>query len=174
MFERFIALILCLLIGPILMMGMLLILMVDQQSPLFFQERIGKNKMVFVIYKFRTMKNGQITRLGRLLRGTGMDEFLQFINVVKGEMSFIGPRPLTQQDIDRLGWNSNFYTIRWSVLPGITGMAQLLSPICHKKMTWLFDKHYVLQKTLALDIKLIFISLFIVVLGKKRTKKIFL
>lgn len=174
MLKRFIALIIVLLICPLFMIGMLLIIIIDRQYPLFFQNRVGKNKIQFVIYKFRTMKNGEITRLGRLLRVTGMDELLQFINVIKGEMNFIGPRPLTENDIDRLEWNTDFHNIRWSILPGITGMSQLLSPICHKKMTWFFDKYYISNKTIRLDLKLLFISLFILVLGKKRTKNIFL
>ncbi len=174
MLKRIIAFILLLLITPILGIGMILIIVIDQQSPLFLQERVGKNRSTFIIYKFRTMKDNKITFLGKVLRATGLDELLQFINVVKGDMNFIGPRPLTQADINRLEWNRSFYDTRWQVLPGITGMSQLLSPICHKHMTWFFDKYYVLNKTTLLDFKLLFISIFILFLGKNRTKKMFL
>ena len=59
------------------------------------QERIGKKKKIFKIYKFRTMDNNKITALGRFLRKTGIDEIPQLINIFLGDMNFIGPRPLT-------------------------------------------------------------------------------
>ena len=80
------------------------------------------------------MRNGKITKFGRILRATGLDELPQIYNILKGDMSLIGPRPLTKFDIDRLGWQRSEFDDRWSVRPGIVGLAQL-SYSCHSKLT---------------------------------------
>ncbi|MEI8672053.1 sugar transferase [Vibrio sp. SA48] len=107
----------------------------DTGSPIFVQERVGKNKRPFKLIKFRTMSvetksvashlanNASITKLGAFLRKTKIDELPQLINVVKGEMSLVGPRPnlFNQEELikerDALGV--------YDVLPGITGLAQV-------------------------------------------------
>ena len=107
----------------------------DTGSPIFIQERVGKNKKPFKLIKFRTMSrntssvashlasNASITKLGSFLRKTKLDELPQLINVLKGEMSFVGPRPnlFNQEELiferDKLGV--------YDVLPGITGLAQI-------------------------------------------------
>ncbi|MDE1210747.1 sugar transferase [Vibrio aestuarianus] len=107
----------------------------DTGSPIFVQERVGKNKRPFKLIKFRTMSvetksvashlanNASITKLGAFLRKTKLDELPQLINVVKGEMSLVGPRPnlFNQEELikerDALGV--------YDVLPGITGLAQV-------------------------------------------------
>ena len=116
-----------------------IIIKLESKGPVFFkQERIGKNKIKFHIYKFRTMKQDTpkdvpthlfnnselyITKFGKLLRKSSIDELPQLINVLKGEMSLIGPRPAlwNQDDLisEREKHNIN------SVLPGITGLAQV-------------------------------------------------
>ncbi len=115
------------------------------------------------------MKNGEITFLGRVLRRTGIDEIPQFINVLKGDMSIVGPRPLTKSDIIRLGWDSDYHMQRWNLKPGIVGLAQL-SPVCHKKMSWFYDKTYILKHNFILDLKIIFSCLAIPFVGKRRVK----
>ena len=162
----FILLILCL--PPLCILG-LVILVVEQKSPLFIQNRIGKNKVVFKLIKIRTMKNSKVTFIGSILRKTGIDEIPQLINILKGEMNFIGPRPLTQNDIERLGWESEFYFKRWSVNPGLTGLAQL-SPICHKKVSIFYDLYYVKNRTIILDFKILFMSLLVIIFGKQNVK----
>jgi lipopolysaccharide/colanic/teichoic acid biosynthesis glycosyltransferase len=107
----------------------------DTRSPIFIQERIGKNKRPFKLVKFRTMSvetksvashlasNASITKLGAYLRKTKIDELPQLINVLKGEMSFVGPRPnLFNQDELTLARDSLGV---YDVLPGITGLAQV-------------------------------------------------
>tara|TARA_R110001583_G_scaffold152016_1_gene303821 strand:+ start:24298 stop:24858 length:561 start_codon:yes stop_codon:yes gene_type:complete len=107
----------------------------DTGSPIFIQERVGKNKLPFKLIKFRTMSVGtesiashlastaSITKLGSFLRKSKVDELPQLINVLKGEMSFVGPRPnlFNQEELiserDKLGV--------YDVLPGITGLAQV-------------------------------------------------
>lgn len=107
----------------------------DTGSPLFIQERVGKGKKPFKLIKFRTMSldtssvashladNSSITKLGRILRKTKLDELPQLINVLKGEMSLVGPRPnlFNQEELIEARDNKGIY----DVLPGITGLAQL-------------------------------------------------
>ncbi len=104
-------------------------------SPLFLQERVGKNKKPFILVKFRTMKVGTksvathlaqsaaITKLGGFLRKSKIDELPQLINVIKGDMSLVGPRPnlFNQEELIKEREHHNIY----SVLPGVTGLAQI-------------------------------------------------
>src|SRR5439155_845249 len=92
----------------------------------FRQPRVGYRRRPFSILKFRSMRDGRPTRIGRVLRANGLDEVPQFINILRGEMSGVGPRPLTAEDVDRLGWTSADVDFRWQVKPGLTGLAQLM------------------------------------------------
>src|SRR5256885_6974866 len=101
--------------------------LLDDGWPVFFrQERIGYRRRPFQILKFRSMRGGRVTRVGRLLRATGLDELPQFVNILRGDMSAVGPRPLTAADIARYGWDAPGFNFRWTVRPGLTGLAQLL------------------------------------------------
>jgi O-antigen biosynthesis protein WbqP len=107
----------------------------DTGSPIFIQTRVGKNKQPFKLIKFRTMSietksvashlanNASITKLGNFLRKTKIDELPQLINVVKGEMSLVGPRPnlFNQEELIRERDTLGVY----DVLPGVTGLAQV-------------------------------------------------
>lgn len=109
--------------------------MFDTGSPIFIQERVGRNKKPFKLIKFRTMSvetksvashlasNASITKLGNFLRKTKIDELPQLINVVKGEMSLVGPRPnlFNQEELIRARDAQGVY----DVLPGVTGLAQV-------------------------------------------------
>ncbi len=160
---------LILLIGflPLIIIVSALILIFDNQNPFFKQKRIGLNKQEFTIYKFQTFKNSKITKFGTILRKTGIDEIPQLLNILKNDINFVGPRPLTQTDIDRLGWNTSFYNKRWKVKPGLTGLAQL-SPLCHKKMTLFWDKYYAQHHSILMDLKILTATFFILFVGKKR------
>jgi len=125
--------------GLIITSPVLLVVMVigyiDTKSPVFIQERVGKDKKPFKLIKFRTMSvetksvashlasNASITKLGSFLRKTKLDELPQLINVLKGEMSFVGPRPnlFNQQELIEERDNRGVY----DVLPGITGLSQV-------------------------------------------------
>jgi lipopolysaccharide/colanic/teichoic acid biosynthesis glycosyltransferase len=99
----------------------------DDGGPVLFrQPRLGLHRRRFDILKFRTMRDGRVTRAGRWLRHAGLDEVPQFVNILRGEMSAIGPRPLTPDDVARLGWDAPEYDFRWSCAPGLTGLAQLV------------------------------------------------
>ena len=119
------------LLSPLFIIVVILIKLEDNGSAFFIQERIGKNGKIFKLYKFRSMhvsnnvldfKNeNKTTKVGKILRKTSLDELPQILNILKGEMSFIGPRP----------WIPEYYNNftekqkkRTEVLPGITGLAQ--------------------------------------------------
>jgi lipopolysaccharide/colanic/teichoic acid biosynthesis glycosyltransferase len=163
---RILAIISLIILSPILLIVSLLIRFSMGSPVIFKQERIGKNKKPFIIYKFRTMENEKITFLGRILRKLGIDELPQLVNIAKGQMAFVGPRPLTEFDIKRLKWNDEFHKTRWKVKPGITGMAQLTN-ICNVKISWFYDKYYVLNRSFCLDLKIIIKSIIIPFVGKK-------
>jgi len=135
----------------------------------FTQTRIGKNKKEFVIYKFRTMKDNKVTFIGHILRKTGLDEIPQLVNIIMNQMAFVGPRPLTQYDIDRLNWNSDEFDNRWKVKPGITGLAQLCD-ICDSGLSMKNDLFYVENSCFGLDLKIIAKSLIIPFRGKRKQK----
>lgn len=166
-FDFIFALVLVLLTLPVVALSALVILAVDRQNPFFTQARLGKNKRVFTILKLRTMKNNQVTGIGKVFRRTGLDELPQLWNILLLQMSFVGPRPLTPADVDRLAWNDAYHAKRWNCRPGLTGLAQL-SPVCHKKMSWFLDRYYVAQNHLLLDLKIIFASAAVLWVGKHR------
>jgi len=118
------------------------------------------------------MQKNKITAIGKILRKLGFDEFPQLINVILNQMSMIGPRPLTEQDVVRLGWDIKKAVKRWDVKPGIMGEAQL-QRVCDAELSLQKDIHYVENKSFALNRKIFFKSLFIPITGKgvKQTKK---
>lgn len=110
----------------------LAIKLIDREDPLFRQKRVGYMGKTITVYKFRTIKqknqeseNEEITRTGKILRRFRLDEIPQIINVLKGEISFVGPRPLWTGEWDILNQHIPNHTIRTIVKPGITGWAQL-------------------------------------------------
>ena len=147
--------------------------LISDGSPVFFrQKRVGKNNELFEIYKFRTMKRGtenvasndlsdadvKITRFGKILRATSIDELPQLLNILNGSMSLIGPRPLITEEtrIRELREKYNVYSVR----PGITGWAQVngRDNVSAEKKA-LLDKEYVEKQSLMLDIKIFFMTI---------------
>lgn len=129
--DLIMALLLTVLLSPILVIVSILI-KIDSKGPVLFkQERSGKNNKKFVIYKFRSMVynnnfyntsvEDKVTRVGKILRKMSLDELPQILNIIKGEMSFIGPRPWI---IDYARYFTKDQMRRLEVLPGITGLAQ--------------------------------------------------
>ena len=126
---------------------------------LFRQERAGLRCRPFVMYKFRTMREGpgddaeRLTRFGRLLRKTSLDELPELWNVLRGEMSLVGPRPLPVRYLGRYTEEQNR---RHEVLPGITGLAQVNG---RNALAWeekfRYDVAYVDSRSLALDLKIL-------------------
>src|SRR6266404_6151962 len=89
------------------------ILRADGRPLLFRQTRLGRGRRPFTILKFRTMRKEQATVLGQWLRATGLDELPQLVNVLWGELSAVGPRPLMEADVRRRGWTDPAYDFRW-------------------------------------------------------------
>lgn len=126
-FDFVVSLVMAIIALPIEIIACALILIIDRMNPIFKQPRVGKNQKVFYIYKLQTMKKdkdgiNQVTKLGKILRATSIDELPQLINILKGEMSFIGPRPWVEVF-------TKYFTEeqkrRHEVLPGISGWAQV-------------------------------------------------
>ena len=142
----------------------------DRGSPLFRQPRVGQARHTFTLLKFRSMRNEEVTRVGEWLRRTGIDELPQFINVCRGEMSVVGPRPLTGHDVRRLGWDAQDHDWRFATRPGITGLAQLSSGRGARASERL-DRLYLRRQSLALDVQLVALSFVVNVLGKHRVRR---
>jgi undecaprenyl phosphate N,N'-diacetylbacillosamine 1-phosphate transferase len=163
------------LLSPIILMAAAAI-RIESEGPAFFkQQRLGFKGRCFTIYKLRTMivnaeKTGtpvwsckgdsRITRVGAFLRKTSLDEIPQLLNVLKGEMSLIGPRPtLTWQPFRLEDYPEEFRT-RFDVLPGISGLAQISG---RKELPWekrlALDKTYVENISFRLDVKIFFMTI---------------
>jgi undecaprenyl phosphate N,N'-diacetylbacillosamine 1-phosphate transferase len=142
----------------------------DSGSPLFAQSRVGRQRQPFTILKLRSMREQRVTRVGRWLRRTGIDELPQFVNVLRGEMSVVGPRPLTQSDVERLGWHEPPDDWRFSVNPGITGLSQLLAGPASRS-TRRLDRLYLQRQGLLLDLRLIALSFAVNVAGKRSVRR---
>jgi len=142
----------------------------DGGPPLFLQSRVGHQRRPFTVFKFRTMRDGQATYVGRWLRQTGLDELPQFINVCRGEMSVIGPRPLTVEDIQRLGWARPDYDWRFTGRPGITGLSQLLAGRSARYSRRL-ERLYLRRQSLSFDLRLTVLSFAVSLVGKRLVRR---
>lgn len=135
-FDFFLALSGLLITSPLIAF-IFLSLLITRVNPVFAQKRVGKNKIEFILYKFRTMKintkskathlisSNQITIVGSFLRKSKLDELPQLWNVLIGEMSLVGPRPCLQNQVELINLRSKYQV--FSVRPGITGLAQINS-----------------------------------------------
>jgi len=158
------------LFSPLITVLLCCIYIEDRERPWFVQSRVGLGRSSLVIVKLRTMRANKVTRVGRWLRSTGLDELTQFINVLRGEMSIVGPRPLTREDIDRLRWNGAEHDWRFTVKPGITGLSQLFGGVIARGSRRL-DRTYLRGESLQLDLKLIAWSFAANVVGKRVVRR---
>lgn len=165
-----------------------ILIKIDSKGPVFFlQKRCGRNRKEFFMYKFRTMvkdaetlKKGlknemdgpmfklrndpRITWLGRILRKLSFDELPQLLNVLKGEMSLVGPRPLADEEM--VG-DDIWREIRLSVRPGMTGLWQIMGRDSGKFSDWItYDTEYVQKRSLFMDIKILFLTITTVLCNK--------
>lgn len=162
-----VALLLLVILSPLMLLATVLIASKHDGPVLFKQERPGKDGRIFTVYKFRTMstrlydKNGRelsdlerMTGVGKLLRKTSIDELPQLLNILKGEMSFIGPRPLLTEYFELY---SPEQMRRHEVLPGISGWAQVNG---RNTLTWeekfAYDVYYVDHYSFKMDMKIFF------------------
>ena len=158
----------------------------ETKGPIFFsQERVGENGKIFNLFKFRSMKadaeessgpvwatddDPRITRVGKIIRKLRIDEFPQMWNVLKGEMSFVGPRPERDFFVQELEKKIPYYRERYTVKPGITGYAQVLYPYGASEEDALeklkYDLYYIKNMSPILDLMVIFKTIKIVLLGR--------
>ncbi len=182
-FDFTVSLLLIIILLPVFLLVSLVVL-IDAGTPVIFRQyRVGKDNKLFYIYKFRTMRKNTrnaataeltdsdkyITKSGRILRKTSLDELPQLVNVLIGDMSFVGPRPLIpeEKEIRALRKEYNVYSVK----PGITGLAQVNGrDNLSIKEKALFDKEYIDKQSLALDIKIL-IKTVLVVLKREDIKE---
>jgi lipopolysaccharide/colanic/teichoic acid biosynthesis glycosyltransferase len=155
-----------------IMAAVALAIVVDDGRPILFrQQRLGLRRRTFEILKFRSMRDGAVTRTGRVLRQTGLDELPQFLNILRGDLSAVGPRPVTAADAARYDRYGALADLRWTVTPGLTGLAQLAGRSLEESVA--LDCTYVRDQRLALDCRLIAMSFVVNVIGKSRARRIF-
>ena len=163
-----------------------LLIKIDSHGPVFFkQKRVGEREKEFVLYKFRTMRKDaesktgavwaqendpRITRVGKFLRKSRIDEIPQLFNVLKGEMSFIGPRPERPEMIRKLEEVIPFYSERHTLKPGITGWAQVKHSYGASVEDALeklrYDLFYIKHSSLFLDLLIVLETIKVVLFGR--------
>lgn len=168
---------LCLLVAAIIKL--------ESRGPVFYrQERVGQNEKSFTLYKFRSMTEGaedsmgpvwaakndpRVTRIGKIIRKLRIDEIPQMYNVLKGEMSFVGPRPERPFFVEHLKSKIPYYYLRHSVKPGITGWAQISYPYGDSEEGAMeklqYDLYYIKNMTPLFDLQIIFESFKVILLG---------
>jgi len=179
------AALLLLIVLPVIPLVILAIKLDSAGPVLYRQKRVGLGGKVFFCYKFRTMRQDaeadtgatwamdddpRITRFGRFLRTTRLDEIPQLWCVVKGDMSFVGPRPERPEFTEMLAKEIPFYAVRNAVRPGITGWAQIRykygNSIEDSKQKLQYDLYYIKNMSLGLDLMIMFQTIKIVLLGR--------
>jgi lipopolysaccharide/colanic/teichoic acid biosynthesis glycosyltransferase len=169
-FDVAFALLGCVLLAPFYAAAAALIVAEDGPPILFRQRRLGRRQQPFTILKLRTMRDGQVTRVGRWLRATGLDETTQFLNVMRGDMSMVGPRPLTAEDVARLGWDGPAHAARWEHNPGITGLAQLWGDRGARHARRL-EALWARRRRRRVDVQIIALSFVVNLVGKRRARR---
>jgi sugar transferase (PEP-CTERM system associated) len=170
---------------PVMLLTALAIVLESGFPVLYRQERVGQGGRVFTIYKFRSMTqnaeadgqprwaqagDARVTRVGRFIRKTRIDELPQLINVFKGEMSFVGPRPERPFFVNQLLEQIPYYGVRHSIKPGISGWAQVRYPYgasledAIEKLQ--YDLFYVKNHSFFLDLMILFETVLVVLFGK--------
>jgi sugar transferase (PEP-CTERM system associated) len=184
-FDIAASLLLLALAWPIMLVTALLILLEDGAPVFYRQERVGQGGRTFRVIKFRSMRNDaerdgrprwassnddRVTRIGRLIRKLRIDELPQILNVLKGDMSLVGPRPERPYFVDQLTRDIPYYAVRHSVKPGVTGWAQVRyhygASVDDAVQKLQYDLYYVKNHSLFLDLVVMFETVGVVLTGK--------
>ena len=171
---------------PVMIIAAIIVRLESPGTIIYSQARVGENEKEFMVYKFRSMrqdaeKDGakwaqkndpRVTKFGNFMRKTRIDELPQLLNVIRGDMSFIGPRPERMVFIKELEKQIPYYGLRHMVKPGLTGWAQVMYPygatVEDAKNKLEYDLYYIKCYSLYLDIVILFKTLKTVVFGKGR------
>ena len=182
-FSFIVSLLLLLVLFPVMLL-IVLAIRFDSPGPVIFrQKRVGRGGKPFTLYKFRSMydtvvadhrpaaeDDDRVTRVGRLLRRTRLDELPQLYNILRGDMHFVGPRPFVPEQERELVTAIPFYSQRWNVKPGATGWAQVNRPYCvtvednTEKLA--YDLFYIKHTSISLDLLILFKTVKILLLGR--------
>jgi len=184
-FDIVCASVLCLVTAPLMLAAAVIIKLESPGSALYRQERVGANGRTFSITKFRSMRNdaeadgkpqwastndSRVTRVGQIIRRLRIDELPQLFNVLRGDMSLVGPRPERPFFVEQLTQEIPFYALRHSVKPGVTGWAQVRfhygSTVEDSQEKLQFDLYYVKNHTLFLDLVVLMETVGVVLTGK--------
>jgi lipopolysaccharide/colanic/teichoic acid biosynthesis glycosyltransferase len=173
--------------SPIMLIISIAIKLSSKGPILYKGERLGKDRNIFIIYKFRTMyegteaivgarligeDEGHITKVGKVIRLLKLDELPQFINVIKGDMNLIGPRPLRPEMYDIYVKEHSKYTERFKVKPGISGLAQVRRGYyIEPKNKLRYDLLYIQNRSLGLDLKIAIYTFFLII--QKVSQRVF-
>jgi len=180
--------------SPLWLLFALLIWLEDRGSIFYKQDRVGKGGRIFKAFKFRSMiqdaeknlgpvqaveNDPRVTGIGRFLRGTALDELPQLINILKGDMSFVGPRALRPREKEVYGDQNSAeiedipgYKERHAVRPGLTGLAQVyLTSDATRLQKFHYDLLYIRKRSFWLDLKLIFLSFWVTFRGKWESRQ---
>lgn len=174
-----IAIVLLIILSPILVFIGILIKCYDKGPVFYLSKRVGQENKPFVMYKFRTMlvnanqvgswftqnNDPRITKLGSFLRKSSLDELPQLINVVKGDMSLVGPRPYVSQSLSL--YQSDFLQKRHAVKPGMTGLAQVLGRSnLSREDTMRLDLKYLQEYSFWMDLQILYRTILVVACAK--------
>jgi exopolysaccharide biosynthesis polyprenyl glycosylphosphotransferase len=183
--DIFISFLILIVSSPIIILTSIAI-KIDSKGPIFFkQERLGQNGRPFKVLKFRSMINDaekytgpvwsqkddpRVTRMGKFVRRVRIDEIPQMFNVLKGEMSLVGPRPERAFFVEKLSQEIPYYKRRLKVRPGVTGWAQIKhkydETIEDVKIKLRYDLFYIENMSIRMDFKILLRTVFVVLFGK--------
>lgn len=170
--------------SPIMLLAAILVRLDSKGPAIFKQQRVGEHGKLFTVYKFRSMFEGsdkiklspaehgdpRVTRVGKWLRRTRIDELPQLFNIVKGDMAFVGPRPFVPSQEEDCAAQIPFYRERWLVKPGATGWAQINrgynATLEDNKEKLAYDLFYIKNVSLGLDLFIMFSTVKILLLGR--------
>ncbi|MGL4425873.1 MAG: exopolysaccharide biosynthesis polyprenyl glycosylphosphotransferase [Cetobacterium sp.] len=185
-FDIGMSILILLLTFPIMILAAIIVKIESPGAVIYSQARVGENEEEFLVYKFRSMrqdaeKDGakwaqkndpRVTKFGNFMRKTRIDELPQLLNVIRGDMSFIGPRPERMVFIKELEKQIPYYGLRHMIKPGLTGWAQVMYPygatVEDAKNKLEYDLYYIKCYSLYLDITILFKTLKTVIFGKGR------
>lgn len=179
--DQTVALLLLIACAPLLAILILAVRLTSQGPALYTQRRVGFRGRIFTIYKLRSMRtdaerglgavwckpgDSRVTPVGRLLRWSHLDELPQLLNILRGDMALIGPRPERPEIVEKLQRQIPHYRERLEVLPGVSGLAQVTLPpdtdlvsVCRKTI---LDRQYIRTASLALDLHILFCTVMMV------------